>query len=195
MFKKAAVGLAVLLIGGVSASASTVTEGYSWSGKYYNVSGSFDYDSATNAVLAINGTVTPLQAPATGGSISGLITSGSPFVPVAGGNFYTYSNTFDPGTGTFNGDGLLFAFGAGNYGEFYNNPTPTVFFSTWLPDGPANGPPGLFIPGDIGILTVSAAAVAAVPEPSTWAMLLLGFAGVGFMAYRRKQNGPQLRLA
>jgi len=28
--------------------------------------------------------------------------------------------------------------------------------------------------------------VAAVPEPSTWAMLMLGFAGVGFMAYRRK---------
>jgi hypothetical protein len=27
--------------------------------------------------------------------------------------------------------------------------------------------------------------VAAVPEPSTWAMLLLGFAGVGVMAYRR----------
>jgi outer membrane lipase/esterase len=25
----------------------------------------------------------------------------------------------------------------------------------------------------------------AVPEPSTWAMLILGFAGVGFMAYRR----------
>jgi PEP-CTERM motif len=28
----------------------------------------------------------------------------------------------------------------------------------------------------------------AVPEPSTWAMILLGFAGVGFMAYRRKQK-------
>jgi hypothetical protein len=26
----------------------------------------------------------------------------------------------------------------------------------------------------------------AVPEPSTWAMLLLGFAGLGFMGYRRK---------
>ena len=25
----------------------------------------------------------------------------------------------------------------------------------------------------------------AVPEPSTWAMLLIGFAGIGFMAYRR----------
>jgi PEP-CTERM motif len=25
-----------------------------------------------------------------------------------------------------------------------------------------------------------------VPEPSTWAMMILGFAGVGFMAYRRR---------
>jgi len=28
----------------------------------------------------------------------------------------------------------------------------------------------------------------AVPEPSTWAMLILGFAGLGFMAYRRKSK-------
>jgi hypothetical protein len=32
--------------------------------------------------------------------------------------------------------------------------------------------------------------VGAVPEPSTWATMILGFVGVGFMAYRRKQNGP-----
>jgi hypothetical protein len=30
--------------------------------------------------------------------------------------------------------------------------------------------------------------VTAVPEPSTWAMMILGFAGVGFMAYRRKST-------
>jgi hypothetical protein len=29
---------------------------------------------------------------------------------------------------------------------------------------------------------------AAVPEPSTWAMLILGFAGIGFMAYRRRST-------
>jgi fluoride ion exporter CrcB/FEX len=34
----------------------------------------------------------------------------------------------------------------------------------------------------------AATAVAAVPEPSTWAMMILGFAGVGFMAYRRKSK-------
>jgi hypothetical protein len=31
---------------------------------------------------------------------------------------------------------------------------------------------------------------AAVPEPSTWAMLILGFVGVGFMAYRRRNGAP-----
>jgi hypothetical protein len=35
---------------------------------------------------------------------------------------------------------------------------------------------------------------AAVPEPSTWAMMILGFAGVGFMAYRRKSK-PALMAA
>lgn len=34
----------------------------------------------------------------------------------------------------------------------------------------------------------SGSEISAVPEPSTWAMMLLGFAGVGFMAYRRKSK-------
>jgi hypothetical protein len=37
--------------------------------------------------------------------------------------------------------------------------------------------------------------VTAVPEPSTWAMMILGFAGVGFMAYRRRIGGVALRVA
>ena len=36
--------------------------------------------------------------------------------------------------------------------------------------------------------------VSAVPEPATWAMMLLGFAGVGFMAYRRKSK-PEMMAA
>jgi choice-of-anchor C domain-containing protein len=31
-------------------------------------------------------------------------------------------------------------------------------------------------------------AVSAVPEPSTWAMMLLGFAGIGFLTYRKAQK-------
>jgi hypothetical protein len=33
---------------------------------------------------------------------------------------------------------------------------------------------------------VDATPVTPVPEPSTWAMMILGFAGVGFLAYRRR---------
>lgn len=36
--------------------------------------------------------------------------------------------------------------------------------------------------GGVGPLT------AAVPEPSTWAMMILGFVGVGFMAYRKRST-------
>jgi hypothetical protein len=42
--------------------------------------------------------------------------------------------------------------------------------------------------------TTESAGVAAVPEPSTWAMMLLGFAGFGFMGYRRKSR-LALRIA
>lgn len=38
------------------------------------------------------------------------------------------------------------------------------------------------------IITISSA----VPEPSTWAMLLIGFAGVGFFAYRGRQTAPRV---
>jgi PEP-CTERM motif len=41
---------------------------------------------------------------------------------------------------------------------------------------------------------VFGSAVAAVPEPATWAMIILGFVGLGFMTYRRKSK-PELMAA
>ena len=40
------------------------------------------------------------------------------------------------------------------------------------------------VPGDTFFQNIS---VSAVPETSTWAMMILGFGGLGFMAYRKKQ--------
>jgi PEP-CTERM motif len=57
-----------------------------------------------------------------------------------------------------------------------------------------NGLPATQVNGEIAALEF-APQVAAVPEPSTWAMMILGFLGVGFMAYRRKQNGSALSVA
>jgi hypothetical protein len=45
-----------------------------------------------------------------------------------------------------------------------------------------------------GNLYIPTSHIGSVPEPSTWAMVLLGFFGVGVMAYRRKGR-PAFRLA
>jgi hypothetical protein len=58
----------------------------------------------------------------------------------------------------------------------------------------AIGPSGLDVHTVASEVQVSVDGVGAVPEPSTWAMLVLGFAGIGFMAYRRK-NEATFRFA
>jgi hypothetical protein len=38
----------------------------------------------------------------------------------------------------------------------------------------------------------ASAQTAAIPEPSTWAMMLLGFAGLGYAGFRRTRKSPRL---
>jgi hypothetical protein len=184
------------------ANADTITDNFTFVGtNFYSASGQFTYDSTTDLVSSITGTVTSL-GPATAGSdgpITGLIPIGltQPFVPPTSVNVgFNYDNTFN---GTFNGNGILFSFGTGNYGQIYDNnlidATDGVSFSAFLPDGnviigtapdgtPIFGGP-IFDPGDAGTLTVSAA----VPEPSTWLMMLFGFCSIGLVTYKRRKIG------
>ena len=41
---------------------------------------------------------------------------------------------------------------------------------------------------NLGLILDDVTLSSAVPEPSIWAMMILGFAGVGFVAYRRKNK-------
>ena len=47
----------------------------------------------------------------------------------------------------------------------------------------------------INFTTTETAVTPGVPESSTWAMLILGFAGIGWMAHRRRNTKPMLRAA
>jgi hypothetical protein len=49
--------------------------------------------------------------------------------------------------------------------------------------------------GTEGFVVNADPTVTAVPEASTWAMMILGFFGVGVMAYRRKGHYPAFRVA
>jgi hypothetical protein len=89
----------------------------------------------------------------------------------------------------FIGDGLT-GTGTGDTQEFFVPTGATRLFLGIVDDG------GFF--DNSGLITVDItqnALTAAVPEPSTWAMMILGFAGIGFMAYRRKQNGTAFSAA
>jgi hypothetical protein len=105
------------------------------------------------------------------------------------GRGYQYSQAYgQPGTidvnitGTFSFTGdqatipiLMSLSAGGQYGFADFGDTATFSFNA-LPDGVSyTSASGNFLSGS-------------VPEPSTWAMLLLGFAGIGFMAYRRKSK-------
>jgi PEP-CTERM motif len=41
-------------------------------------------------------------------------------------------------------------------------------------------------------VSVTVSSSSPVPEPSTWAMMLIGFAGFGVFAYRRKRAAATL---
>jgi hypothetical protein len=112
--------------------------------------------------------------------------------PVQQGSFgkflYGVENT-NHGTST---DPISFSVAGLNFSDFTRsvNGDPSVFFTIDVL-GP-NGKSGLI--GSEFSGGVIEQQVAAVPEPATWAMLLLGFAGIGFLSYRRKQGGPAFRL-
>lgn len=66
---------------------------------------------------------------------------------------------------------------------FYND----VLAGSYILEITGNAPRSLNFSGDV-------TTVAAVPEIGTWAMMLFGFAGVGFVAYRRR-TGYSIRIA
>jgi len=75
-----------------------------------------------------------------------------------------------------------------------DDPSNYRFFGATNPDGISS----IFIANDGGGIEVDDLQFGflsyGVPEPSTWAMMLLGFAGIGFMAYRLKSE-PALMAA
>jgi hypothetical protein len=114
-------------------------------------------------------------------------TSTQPF-----GIYMEFKNTADP---TSQDDCYLsFAplaspfFGGSNF-DFVLPPQYTIFDLVFVN---VDNPGDYFTPlltGDVSLGLEVIAVGASVPEPSTWAMMLLGFAGLGYAGYRRARAG------
>jgi hypothetical protein len=109
---------------------------------------------------------------------------------------FSYANgTFDVSGGVIVAAHNVWFIGPANNGwrdyiELNYGPNSENVLSTTDGSGP-----NIAVTSNIGgFAGVTYSLVAAVPEPSTWAMLFLGLAGLGFMAYRRKSK-PALMAA
>lgn len=113
-------------------------------------------------------------------------------LPDQSGGFITYDNLYWPGTApatasdyTVHGGyldiyGLLFNIGGGIVVDLWSN-------GVFAPGTPADY--GVAVATADNALDYVSGGVMASPEPSTWAMLLLGFAGIGFAGYRSARRG------
>jgi hypothetical protein len=142
---------------------------------------SFDAELSATGQMAVNtaGEITDVS-----GVISGLANetisavAANPNFPGAAyspdGSFI-YNNLYHASGMNFDIDGLLFVT-AENPGGYWNLwGTSPGNYSLWESVGSYNYPIE-----ESGNLSMTA-----VPEPSTWAMMLLGFAGLGYAGYRR----------
>jgi hypothetical protein len=139
------------------------------------VTGNFTLDTTTNTSYAVDLTVV-----GAGGVNSGSLTDAANFgtgtYATAAGTMATYDDG-NPALQVYltypAGGGALYTGGFGQSSiDSYFSPTC---------GGEICGFP---LSGTV----LNAAVTSAVPEPSTWAMMILGFMGVGFMAYRRKSK-------
>ena len=144
----------------------------------FNLNGTFDERLVSNGpTSALNSPWGMEMAPSSFGQFAGDLLVGN----FGDGKINAYNATTGVWIGTLDGangnpiviDGLwALTIGNGASGGSLNS----LYFTA----GPNGESDGLF-----GTLT-------AAPEPSTWAMMLLGFAGLGFASYR---HGPKARQA
>jgi hypothetical protein len=182
-----------------AAKASLITDAFTFSDAGSNVlaNGSFSYDSTNSGQLSYalltSFSITLASVPSQSYDLAFVNSLTSPNDYVYFG-YNTTLNTWVPAS--VNGDGGPFSgILAGGHGS--SGGIDTGFFIDPLPgmaDPAETGADGIttgYSPytGATGPISVSFA-VTAVPEPATWAMMILGFLGVGFMAYRR--NNKQL---
>jgi choice-of-anchor C domain-containing protein len=209
MTAPAAQAVTILTNGGFEAPAAPT-------GSFINETTSFSgWTVTTNNVDIVSGS-TPNPAAFEGAQYLDLVGTGS-----TGGIAQTFSTTVgqaylltfqysnNPGNspssanvdiGSIVNDGSLLAGSVTHGGTTQANPNWTLFSQMFTANASTETLSFLETAGgnNAGVFLDAVSidpVTAAVPEPSTWAMMIIGFFGMGFMAYRRKRNGPVLNVA
>ena len=167
--------VACLAFAGAS-SAATYAFNFTDTSNTFTASGLLTTSNTLNAVngydvTAISGTVTGNPAV---DFITGLVPNPNQPNPTNNGAFIYDNVLFTPGQ-ALDVNGLLFNTSAGVYNLWMNSSRDAELYTY--------GAPGAL---DVhGALTITA-----VPEPMTWAMILIGFGGLGLALRSRRRLAP-----
>jgi hypothetical protein len=173
-----------------SARASTITDAFFFrsASNVVLAYGSFSYDSSLSGVLGY----TDLSSFSVGFPSSPGQTYNLAFAEAASPYSYfaydTSNNTFVPGTVSGYGTTLAGAWQAGYTG---------FFFDALATQANVNNNDGILeaYSPDTGYLYATSYSISQTPLPSTWTMLIAGFAGFGFLAYRGTKKNTVLATA
>lgn len=105
-------------------------------------------------------------------SITGTVNGSAIVAPTAA----SYGNYFTTGPTFLDGSGVRFSTAAGNDVAFFNQSNNGLYRVN------------TFSPGSSSYVSATSARLAAVPEPAAWALMLLGFGGIGFALRRRASS-------
>jgi hypothetical protein len=170
-------GIALVMLMAAPAKADVLT--YTWTpgstftfddGSTATLSGTFTY---TTQGLALPGPVTGTSITVTGPGVE----TGTYAIGVVGANFIQYLSA----------SGAVLIIDHIGVNVVFTDPNPSLVATTVECHSCDNQ---LIVQqSNVEIsATLTSDVVPGVPEPSTWAMMILGFAGIGFMAYRRKNS-------
>ena len=167
----------------VGANANVYEFNFSTADSVFTVTGLVTTADALDAiggydVLSITGTVT-----GPGGGAIALVVN--PSQPDAYDNgLWIYDNIYFPGAAPLvDNPGIFFTAGGYDYNLYSTGPI-TYYLSS-------NNPNGDYNPGEL----VTSITDPVVPELSTWAMMLLGLAGLGFAASRKPRRKDEALAA
>ena len=178
-------------------STSIATNSTQYAGNYSLSGGPNNPDHSVSPAISVTMTLNG-HSYTLGGDSSGLLT-GLNIPPGFGEQSELNTTLADNGIGSASAH--LTSPNGGNAGVPASIFIPYTYVAQAGDDGNADfllaiGPSGLDVHTLASEVQLSVSdSVGAVPEPSTWAMMVLGFAGIGFMAYRRKVKPQNQWLA
>ena len=177
----AAIGAGALAMSTAPANAAVVTKSYSITAKNFEAGAPIDLVTGIFTFTFDN------AAPITPPSAAGLTVTGFN-VPFAGPALFSFTKGSDLltvgnniGFGSYTVSPATPGFGFAMLGI---SSTPTISNLTYSADGK------LWHSSNVTV-----AAVAPVPEPAIWALMMLGFGGMGYAMRRKPKVGARVRFA